>query len=103
MFAALLLVLASLAPVYINNFRLQQYLREIARQSSTPNATLPDAKLKQNVAARAHNLGLPLGPDDLQITRTGAQIRLDLSYKVQMHLMPSVRPALPRSRLSLVR
>ena len=80
-------MLASLAPVYIGNFRLQQYLRQVARETSLPDAKKPDASLKQNIAARAHDLGLPVGSDDVQITHTGASIRLELSYKVQMHLM----------------
>jgi hypothetical protein len=80
-------VLASLAPVYIGNYRLQQYLRQVAIESARPDANRPDASLKQNIAARAHDLGLPVGSDDVQITHTGAKLRLELSYKVQMHLM----------------
>lgn len=80
-FAAMFIVLASLAPVYLENYRLQQYLREVTRTPSTPDETV-----KTEVMARVHQLGLPVAPDDIAITRPNGRLRLEIKYKVQMHL-----------------
>lgn len=80
-FAAMFIVLASLAPVYLENYRLQQYLREVTRTPSTPDETV-----KTEVIARVHQLGLPVVPEDIAITRPNGKLRLEVKYKVQMHL-----------------
>lgn len=60
-----LLVVAGL--VYLDNFRLDRYMRALAYQPET--ARLSDAALTERLIARARNLGLPVQNRDIEITR----------------------------------
>src|SRR6266702_981541 len=78
----MLAVLAALAPAYVDNFRLERYVRALARQ---PNAaTLPDEALRSEIVARARQLTLPLEPGDIQIVHSAGKVQLQLKYAVEM-------------------
>jgi hypothetical protein len=83
-FAALIAVLASLTPVYLENFRLQQYLRDVVRASGALGTS--DDAVRGEVLGRAHALNLPVSGDEIEITHLQGKIRLDIKYAVQMHL-----------------
>lgn len=61
-----LLVVAGL--VYLDNFRLDRYMRGLAEQPSS--AGLSDAALNDQLVVRARELGLPVQSGDISITRT---------------------------------
>ena len=61
--AALLVVAGS---VYLDNFRLDRYMREIAERPES--AGLSDGVLKAYVVGFAHGLGLPVYANDIAIT-----------------------------------
>lgn len=61
-----LLVVAGL--VYLDNFRLDRYMRALADQPES--LRLSDAALTGRLVARARDLGLPVQNRDIEITRT---------------------------------
>jgi hypothetical protein len=77
---AMAVILLSLAPVYLKDYELKGYLGQLAAR---PNASAwSDQSLQNEVATRAQKLGLPVGPDQITITRTGAKVRLETKYAV---------------------
>jgi hypothetical protein len=77
-------VMIMLAPVYIDNYRLRGYVRDLA---ATPSAaTTPDDGLRAEVLDRARQLDLPVRSGDITITHTGGKPHLDMKYKVKMDL-----------------
>jgi hypothetical protein len=75
-------VLLTLAPVYIEDYRLGQYIRSLAH---APNvATTPDETLRSAVLTRARQLDLPIQPGDVQISHPNGKVQLQLKYAVQM-------------------
>ena len=70
-----LLVIALLAPFMLHNMQLTSYVR------SLPAA--PDETLRTEVVARAHALGLPVEPTDIQITRAGGKQQVRTKYVVK--------------------
>jgi hypothetical protein len=75
-------VLISLAPVYIENFRLRQYVRTLTRGNSA--AAMTDEALRAAVLTRAKQLNLPVAVDDIHITRDNGKPRVNLRYAVQI-------------------
>ena len=81
---AMVTVLLSLAPVYLENYRLQQYLTQLARDPGF--AATPDDALRREVQAKATALLLPLRLSDIQITRAEGGLKLQMAYAVGMNL-----------------
>jgi hypothetical protein len=80
--AAMAGILLTLAPVYFEDYQLRQYIRSLVR-AGNPIAT-PDETLRAKVLARAHQLDLPVEPGDVQISRPGGKLQLQLKYAVQL-------------------
>ncbi|MES1260554.1 MAG: hypothetical protein ABUS49_02375 [Acidobacteriota bacterium] len=82
---SLVAILLSIAPLYMENYRLGQFLRTLAAE---PNAAaVPDDVLRPRILDRARQLELPVRPEDVQITRTAGRARLLTKYKVQKDLV----------------
>ena len=75
-------VLVSIAPVYIENYRLRQYIRTLTRAESA--AAMTDDVLRGAVLARAKQLDLPVAAEDVRITRQDGKPRVQLRYAVQI-------------------
>jgi hypothetical protein len=75
-------VLLALTPVYVENYRLRQYLTTLLR---APNAaTTPDDTLRSEVLAEAHRLDLPVMPADVKVTHAPGEVEMQVKYAVQM-------------------
>ena len=75
-------VLATLAPVYFEDYQLRQYIRSLVR---SPNAaSISDEALRSGVLARARQLDLPVAASDIQITHADARVQVQLKYAVQL-------------------
>jgi Domain of unknown function (DUF4845) len=72
-------VLISLAPVYFEDYRLRQNLRQIVR---VQNAS--DDALRSAVVERARSLDLPVRPADIQINHSGGKTQVEMKYAVEM-------------------
>jgi ABC-type dipeptide/oligopeptide/nickel transport system permease component len=77
--AAMVTVLATLAPVYIGNYQLQQYVKQLMRGSEAG-----DDALRAAIVARAHQLDQPVLAQDIQITRSDGKIDLQTKYAVEV-------------------
>ena len=75
-------ILATLAPVYFEDYRLRRYVIDLAH---SPNAaTMPDETLRSQVLAEARKLDLPVEANDVSITHGQGGIELQIKYAVQM-------------------
>jgi len=78
---AALLILASL--VYLDDYRLNRYMRSLAEQPG-----LSDAALSESILARAKQLGLNVHPYDIEVTRTAKKPRIRIAkFTVQTRLV----------------
>ena len=68
------------APLYIRNFKLQNFVDEMTHR--VENAQQPDDVLRARVLERAHELSLPVTADNVRIYRTGDGLRIDVRYAV---------------------
>jgi hypothetical protein len=75
--AAMAGTLLALAPVYLEDYKLRQYIRSLRPAAS-------DEALRANIIARARQLDLPVQPGDVQITHPDGKLRVELKYAVQM-------------------
>lgn len=75
-------VLVSIAPVYIENFHLRQYIRMLTRGDGA--AAMTDDALRAAVLARAKQLDLPVAVEDVRITHQDGKPHVDLRYAVQI-------------------
>lgn len=75
----MLTVLGALAPVYLEDYRLGQYMRSVARE-----ANAQDDAVKAEVLTRAHELDLPVRADDLEISHPAGKLEMQMKYAVQM-------------------
>lgn len=76
-------VLIALAPVYLEDYQLRQYVRSLTRQPDA--ARMPDDGIRSEVVARAHQLDLPVAASDIQITHTDGKLQVQLKYAVEMN------------------
>jgi hypothetical protein len=72
---AALLVVAGL--VYLDNFRLDRYMRGLAE--SPESVGLSDSALSDRLVGRARELGLPVQAGDISITRMGGRPRIRIA------------------------
>lgn len=83
---AVLVILAAigvvLIPPYVENWKLQRYVNELAEDPAT--AALPPEVTRAKVVSRAAGLGLPVHDTDVQITRVQSAIRIDVLYLVHV-------------------
>jgi hypothetical protein len=77
--AALVAVLLFLAPVYLSNYRLQQFLRSSIASVDVGR----EQTMRQSLVGRAHELGLPVDPGDVTVTHPGGKTRFEIKYKVR--------------------
>jgi hypothetical protein len=79
-----LLILAAF--VYLNDYRLDRYMRSLAEQPSS--AQLSDADLSSRLLDRAKQLGLTVHPYDIGITRSDGRIHIRIDkFTVQTKLV----------------
>jgi hypothetical protein len=83
--AALAFLLAMLAPAYFHNLDLQNYVSSLTRGPAARET--PDAGLREQIVAKAHNLDLPVTADDVHITRAtdGRLQQIDVRYFVDVN------------------
>jgi hypothetical protein len=80
--AAMVGVLLALAPVYFEEYELGQYIRSIV--ASPAAALASDESIRAQVLARARQIDLPIRANDVQISRPGNKLQVQVNVKVQM-------------------
>ena len=66
-------------PAYYAAFQFNDYMRQEVKFAVT-NKTTPE-KVRSNLVQRANELGIPLSPRDVHITRRGPAFTVDLEYR----------------------
>jgi hypothetical protein len=82
--AGLVLFLATFAPYYLRNLKLQNFVSEITRR--VENQTRSDDVLRTWVVEKARQLELPITEDEVHITHPLGGIRIDIRYFVKVDL-----------------
>jgi formate hydrogenlyase subunit 3/multisubunit Na+/H+ antiporter MnhD subunit len=82
--AALGFFAAVLAPIYLRNFQFHEFLSGLAHNLETRERS-GDALLGM-VLAKARSLNLPVTASEVQITRTGEEVRIVVRYVVKVDL-----------------
>lgn len=81
-----IVVMILLAPVYIDNYRLRGYERDLAATPASAKAS--DDELRGDVLKRARELDLPVVPGDVKIAHNAGKPHIETVYKVKMTLYP---------------
>ena len=76
----LVAVLISLAPVYLDDYRLRGYMKTLVQQTAS------DEELRAQVLARAHQLDLPVKGSEITISHPDGRQKLEAKYVVEMNL-----------------
>lgn len=81
--AAIALLAALFAPVYIRNLKLEDYVDGITHQ--VENYAKSDQELRALVLERAQQLALPVTEADVLVLRAGNAVRIEVRYMVTVH------------------
>lgn len=73
-----------LLPPYIENFQFQQYLNSVVADPAT--ASLPLDQVSARVLAKSASLALPITAQDIHITRTDSEFKVEVLYLVRIDL-----------------
>jgi hypothetical protein len=84
--AALAGLLAVLSPAYFHNLNLQNYVTAVTRDEA--ERFKPDDALREQIVEKAKELGLPVAPENVRITRAGdgGVEHIDVRYFVDVNL-----------------
>ncbi len=83
--AIMIYVTVKTLPVYVHNYELKDYLRELTIQATAGQRPNVDT-IRSNVLAKAQELDLPVKPTDVKIDFTGGRIVINLDYVVPVDL-----------------
>ncbi len=73
-----------LAPYYVRNYQLQQYVEAVTQR--VENREKADDLLRTWVVEKAANLQLPVKAENVQVKRSGEALRIDVRYVVRVDL-----------------
>ena len=74
----------SLTPHYLHNFQFQRHLEQIA--NDPVYLTRSPEVVRVNVAEHASRLGLPVGPDQINVRPGEGRTRIEVRYFVRVDL-----------------
>lgn len=80
--AGLLIFAGAFAPIYLHNLQLQNFVSALAQRP--PAETQSDDLVRTRVLDKAHQLELPVRPDNIKILRSGNGLRIDVRYFVRV-------------------
>ena len=80
----LLVIAVRLVPPYVENFRLQQYVNDLAADPNT--ASLAPEAIRANIVNRAAALGLPVHDPDVHVMHTESTFKIQVLYLVHVDL-----------------
>ena len=81
---ALAFVAFKAVPVYVHNYELQDYIRELAVRATVEHSQ-PEA-VRGSVLAKAQELELFLTRENVNVTQSGGKIMIELDYSVPVDL-----------------
>ena len=82
--AALALFAAVLTPIYVRSFQFHRFVSSLTHNVETRGRA--DDALRDAVLAKARSLSLPVTASNVQIIRTGGEVRIVVRYVVKVDL-----------------
>jgi len=82
--AVLIYVAVRAVPVYVLNYELEDYLRQLAIQATV--ARSPAAEIRQKVLAQAVDLHLPVSEDQVKVESLEGNVKIEVDYTVPVDL-----------------
>jgi hypothetical protein len=82
--AGLVLFAVLFLPIYIHNLQLQNFVADVAARGDS--ASKSDDLLRTWVLDKAHELDLPIRPDNVKIAHSSDGMRIDVRYQVRVDL-----------------
>lgn len=82
--AVFIYVMAMLLPVLVNEYQFQDSLQDIARFASVNHRS--NEQIKQAILDIAQKQELPVQAEDIKVSGTGGNVRLDVDYSVTIDL-----------------
>jgi hypothetical protein len=82
--AALGLFAAVLTPIYVRSLRFHEFVSSLPDHVAMRDGSLSDALLRDIVLAKARSLSLPVTASNVQIVRTGGEVRIVVRYVVKV-------------------
>jgi hypothetical protein len=79
---AMVAILLALAPVTLENYRLQQFIKSVATNPAARTAS--DESLTASVATHARELDLPVDASDIKVTRAQGRVHVEANYRVKV-------------------
>jgi hypothetical protein len=80
----LVLIGLRLTPPYVENFQFQGFLNSLLADPASANR--PVDQITGQIVAKASSLGLPVKPEDVHITRTANEFKIEVLYLVRIDL-----------------
>jgi Domain of unknown function (DUF4845) len=82
--AAVIYVAVRTVPIYVNNYELGDYMRQLAIQATA--ARTPAAEIQQSVLAKASDLDLPVSADQIKVESNRGGVKIEVDYTVPVDL-----------------
>lgn len=78
-FLVFLLVASQYMPPYYTAFQFNDFIRQEVKFAVASRKTTEN--VRRDIVQKAKELGVPIGPKDIKITRRGPSFQLDLEYR----------------------
>ncbi|HKW88676.1 MAG TPA: DUF4845 domain-containing protein [Candidatus Acidoferrales bacterium] len=87
--AGLVFSAVKIVPIYVENYDLLDAMQQEARFNFNPNtgvAKSPD-DIRADIFKKVKELGIPIQPDNIQVTRDGNRVTISADYSVPVDLV----------------
>ena len=84
--AAILFAAFKLLPPYVDNYRLQDSLENIAR-TATYSSTATDTDIRKQVREEARLIGVPLDDKQIAVQKQGTEVNISVRYGLTVDLL----------------
>jgi hypothetical protein len=78
-------IVGFLTPVYVDDLRLHSYV--VSLEKAPDPGPAADETVRTEVLTRAHELDLPVKPNDIQLVHTNGKLKIDMRYVVDVNLV----------------
>ncbi|HEV2297063.1 MAG TPA: hypothetical protein VGR72_00925 [Candidatus Acidoferrales bacterium] len=88
-FAALGFTAIKIVPSYVNNYELQDSMQQEARFNFHLNTGMAKSNddIRGDIMKKVRDLGLPIKPDDIQVTQEGTKVSIAADYTIPVDLV----------------
>jgi len=83
---ALILVAIKTLPAYVNNFELQDHIRQLSTQLAVRTRSVTPDEIRDEVVKFGQDHGVPLTADNVKVT-IGSRVSISVDYSVPVDLM----------------